>query len=566
MNRAKLSSEEIAKQKNFDSVLKQQGNIAGKAIYKKPWFLSSVVVATIAVVTSIVLMNKKDNPEISQTTEQTEVVLPSDSLALETFYKAEEAKSCIAPPVAGLNIPYTVFKVNAEKGGLFEFKTGTKLNVPKNAFVGMDGKLLKGEIELRYREFHDGVDIFLSGIPMTYDSAGNRYHFESAGMMEMLAYQDGKQVGMADGKSINIDLASNHAGDKYNLYKLDTLHNNWSCLGKDKVVSPKQADVAFNEALPKVEDSPEYKVVETKKVEVQKEKEVKIAALPKPVTVVEPKKPEIAKKGKFTFNLDVDPKEFPELNVYKGLLFEVGDENKNFNSAMYDVTWDDATVKEGAKKGQNYILTLKKGTKKHDLVVYPVFEGKNYEAAMKEYQDKFNKYNVTLEKRKEDEKKIEADYQTKLAALKAQQLEIERKWKEKVDNEFRTMDTQQKVRRVFAINSFGVYNCDNPMAYPKGVLTNATLTNEKDSRLMCYEVFLVDKKRNGMFTYSRNPVTSFSFDPKVENILWTVENGVIFYLKPEDFASVKNGTQNIKLSRIEQKFNNAEEMKKFFNL
>lgn len=566
MNRPKLSSEEIAKQKNFDSVLKQQGNIAGKAIYKKPWFLSSVVVATIAVVTSIVMMTNKNGTEISPNADEQLAVSSDDSLALEAFYKAEEAKPCIAPPIAGLYIPYTVFKVNAEKGGVLDFKTGTKLTVPKNAFTDANGKPLKGEVELRYREFHDGVDIFLSGIPMTYDSAGNRYHFESAGMMEMLAYQNGQQVAMAAGKSINVDLASNYEGDKYNLYKLDTLHNNWSCLGKDKVVSASSQNARPENAKKQdVKETPEYVAVEVKKEEAKTEKEVKVAALPKTSTV-EPKKPEIAKKGKFTFNLDVDPKEFPELNVYKGLLFEVGEENKNFNSAMYDVTWDDAAVKEGSKKGSNYILTLQKGNKKHELVVYPVFEGKNYETAMKEYQEKFSKYTSTLEKRKEDEKKIEEDYQAKLAALKAQQAEIERQWKEKVDNEFRTMDTQQKVRRVFAINSFGVYNCDNPMAYPKGVLTNATLTNEKSAKLMCFDVFLVDKKRNGMFTYTRNPVTTFSFDPKADNILWTVENGVLFYLKPADFASIKGGAQNIMLNRVEQKFKNAGEMKEFFKI
>src|ERR1017187_213247 len=91
----------------------------------------------------------------------------------------------------------------------------------KNSFVDESGKLLNGEIELRYREFHDAFDFFVAGIPMTYDSAGVRYQFASAGMMEMQAYQNGKKVNMATGKSINIELASNYKGTEYNLYKLD---------------------------------------------------------------------------------------------------------------------------------------------------------------------------------------------------------------------------------------------------------------------------------------------------------------------------------------------------------
>ena len=106
-----------------------------------------------------------------------------------------------------------------------------------------------------------------------------------------------------------------------------------------------------------------------------------MAALPRPIT--EPKKPEEVKKGKFTFNLDVNSTEFPELDGYKGLFFEVGDENKNFSSSVYNIKWEDVALKEGSKPGENYIISLKKGTEKLDIVAYPVYEGKNYETAIR---------------------------------------------------------------------------------------------------------------------------------------------------------------------------------------
>lgn len=576
LNRPKISSEEIAQRKDFNSVMQNHGNIATKSLLKKPWFLSSVVVATVAVITTVVLLNKENTGTQSVSEQQTtnnqqlttnnEQQITSNEQPITN--QQPTTNRCIDPPLKGINVPYKVYKVNAEKGAVLDFKTGSKISIPKNAFADKNGNLLKGEVELRYREFHDPVDFFVSGIPMTYDSAGMRYHFESAGMMEMLAYQDGKQVNMTKGKSINIELASNYSGTEYNLYELDTVKNNWACLGKDKVkqIDKRQGDqfIFPDKSLQPVQQSNEYKIIETKKEEVQKEKEVKIAALPK---TAEPKKPVQAKKDKYTFNIEVEANEYPELAVYKGLLFQVGDENKNFSASMYDITWDEASVKEGNKKGENYLLTLKKASKKYDLIVYPVFEGKNYETAMKEYKDKFVKYEKILEKRVAEEKKIEEEYQAKLLALKNQQEELERKWMEEQNNQFKRMNTEEKVKRVFAINRFGVFNCDQPSNYPQGVMCSANLTNERDAKLMCYEIFLVDAKRNGLFTYYKNPISRFSFNPQSTNMLWTVEDGVLYLLKPDDFTSIKkgNGLYNLKLARVDQKFNNVEELKAFLN-
>ena len=152
--------------------------------------------------------------------------------------------------------------------------------------------------------------------------------------------------------------------------------------------------------------------------------------------------------------------------------------------------------------------------------------------------------------------------------MKKKQEEDERKWKVAQDEAFKSMDTDQKVKRVFAINNFGVYNCDNPHAYPTGVICTAKLNNDLDKKLEIYDVFLVEKGLNAMFTYSRNPVVKFSFDPKAKNILWTVEHGKLYYLKPEDFNNIKNGvgTSEIKMHAVQQKFANADEMKAFFEI
>jgi hypothetical protein len=578
LNRPEVSADEINQRKNFDSVLKNNGNISAKPLIKKPWFLSSLVVATIAIIAIVVVSKKSSKDQVREISTQT---VNSDSIALSSFYKTEESKPCIAPPIKGLNIPYTSFKVNAEKGATLNFKTGSKLTVPKNAFVDENGKPVIGDVELRYREFHDAADFFVSGIPMTYDSAGVKYQFESAGMMEMLAYQNGKEVNMAPGKSINIELSSEYKGTEYNLYKLDTVKNNWSCLGKDKVEKKYSKEVAsgtgdFNGndidedgSVLKVQETPAFKTIETKKAEAKVVKENQIAELPK--LLPEPKKPAKVDKNKYVANLDLDLKDFPEFTVYKDVQWELGSENKGLNETMFSTLikteWDDVVLKEGSKKGENYFMTLKKGSKKiENLIVYPVFEGKSYETAMKNFQEKFSKYESALEKRRVNEKKIEEEYEAKILALKKQQEELEAKWKKEMDDKLASMSTEEKVMRIFRISSFGVFNCDNPSAYPHGVSCNATLSNDKNVKLMCYDVYLVDRHKNGLFTFYKNPVTSFSFDPKSTNLLWTVDNGVLYYLPSEKFDQLKDGTSTINLTKVDQQFKTVDEMKAFFNL
>ena len=564
INRPEISPEEISKRKDFDTVLKHHTG-ATKPFFKKPIFLSSVLVTVAAIVTTVVLLTK--SPSNNHPPELAEVQQPSIINEQSSIIN----HPCINPPLKEINIPFTSFKVTAEKGGTLDFKTGSKLIIPKNAFADAQGKPLTGEIELRYREFHDAADFFVSGIPMTYDSAGNKYQFESAGMMEMQGYKDGEKVTIAKGKSIAIEMASPQKGTEYNLYKLDTAHNNWSCLGKDKVTKEQKQNgsgvAGFGNEQPLVttEQRQELQKIETKKEVVVKEKETRIAALPKPAP--EPRKPVLAKNDKRTFDIAVEDKEFPELDIYKGVLFEIGQENKDFNPAYYDITWDDASLKDGPKKGINYALTLKKGLKTYGFIVYPVFEGKDYESAQKTYQDKFSKYTATLDKRKADEKRIEEEYQARIIAFNKQQEDLMQEWKKQQAERFKQMEVQDKVSRLFSIASFGIYNSDCPKSYPQGVLCTATLIDKKNVPLDCYNIYLVDKARTALFTYYKNPVEKFTFNPKSTNMLWTVVNGELYWLKPEEFKDIKeNGkVMNLVLDKVEEKFTTVEDLKAFFH-
>ena len=111
-----------------------------------------------------------------------------DSLSLKAV------EHFIQPPIETLKIPFDKLLVPAEKGATFTFPSGANLEIPTQAFLDENGQIIKGEVEIYLREFANPLDFFLAGIPMQFDSAGTIFTFESAGMFEINAEQEGKAV------------------------------------------------------------------------------------------------------------------------------------------------------------------------------------------------------------------------------------------------------------------------------------------------------------------------------------------------------------------------------------
>jgi hypothetical protein len=127
----------------------------------------------------------------------------------------------IHPPIAGLEVRKNIYTTDAISGGEIQYPSGTKIFIPANAFVDANGNEVKGDVTIDYREFRDQVDILISGIPMQYDSAGSNGEFQSAGMFEMNASVNGKEVFLAPGKKVDMQFAVVDTASTYNFYKLD---------------------------------------------------------------------------------------------------------------------------------------------------------------------------------------------------------------------------------------------------------------------------------------------------------------------------------------------------------
>lgn len=128
-------------------------------------------------------------------------------------------------------VPFAEFEVDAAKGGKIQSpQSRSTVQIPANALIDENGQNVKGKVTLRYREFRDAVDIAFSEIPMDYEQDGESYQFNSAGMFEIRAIQDGKPVYLKEGKSLKINFELTERMEGLSFYALADSNRRWAKL------------------------------------------------------------------------------------------------------------------------------------------------------------------------------------------------------------------------------------------------------------------------------------------------------------------------------------------------
>jgi hypothetical protein len=138
----------------------------------------------------------------------------------------------INPPVPALDPASEVRSIDAEAGAILRYESGSEVIIPPASLVDGAGQPITGSVDIAYREFHHAAEILLSGIPMAYDTAGATRQFETAGMFELRASQNGQPLFVGQGNLVQVRMASNTAEDNYNFYRLDEEARNWQFEGQ----------------------------------------------------------------------------------------------------------------------------------------------------------------------------------------------------------------------------------------------------------------------------------------------------------------------------------------------
>jgi hypothetical protein len=276
----------------------------------------------------------------------------------------------ITPPFPEVKQKYSVRTVSAETGGTLLFKNKGSVVIPPAAFLDLDGKPVVGKVDIYFRQYNRLSEIFLSGLPMTYDTAGVKQNFQSAGMFEIYGNQNGKPVFIAPDKSLQINTISDRMETDQKFYYLDTLTRNWVYQGQ---ASPKP----YNEDSTQVNNDS----IQANTDAIQSSVAARIL------------KPEKMDKKKFSFDMDVNYTRFPELLELQGFLWQYAENGTDVNDPgknqwAFSEKWDAVTIDQNPADSNSYIMELKGKSKKCLWFVKPVMKGKAYREAMKAYAKK----------------------------------------------------------------------------------------------------------------------------------------------------------------------------------
>lgn len=517
INEPQPSNADLDKFKNFDKVVQNLPG-ASQSFWTKllqPQGLATI--ASIAVVGSIAAyMLLKDGSETTTANtnnqSQAEQVLDADATTANPTPAANANLGSIAstaqvsPPIPKWDIPFEVFKINAEMGGKLVSQNGSLIDIGPNSFTNDKGQLVKGEIKILYREFHDPISIFLSGIPMGYDTLGEQHTFESAGMLEMYAEQNGKRVNLAPDKPVSVELVSlNNNKDDFNVYKFDDTKGAWDyvdeCETKQFVDYKKQANTAPASTTAKTPEQPRY-----------------------PQRNID----------KYAFKASTDLSKFPELS--SDLLFEINDSLSKFDPLWYEVQWDEISLAKSKHKS-HYTLHLKRDATDIALEAYPVMAPANYKAAMAKYQSDLSNY----ENSKGNKVKfILSSYEPKETS--ATQKEIANLLR--INSNGEGMYKTQVSLRPLVMVSLGIWNCDHPISFVKAVpqsnSVSSAFKDNKGQKLQAEKVYNVVGRKNALFTNGGNSTLNYS--EKYRNLMWIVlDDESLALANPLEFSQIKGG-------------------------
>lgn len=565
LDRPKITDEEINSNKDFGELVKkfkQQSIEKAKSdrnFLKNKKATYSAIIAGVTVICTVTYFTVFKKQPLNAT--QNDKIVTNQRTSQNTS-NTKLNKAFITPPNSKLNIPYTSYKVKSEHGATIVHHSKSKIIIPKKAFVNKQGQEIIGDVEIKYREFHNQADIIACGIPMAYDSAGTKSHLESAGMFDIRGYQNGEPVYINPEKTISVEFASQHGADRYNIYELDTISQNWKYISKDHSVKNSKAKTQNSKELthsseinlesPKIKEL--QKEIDAIPQKIEAEKLVytkKVNQLPK---AVEPLKPTKATAGRPKFELEVDYKEFPELSAFKNAVFEVGKENKNYRDNFSDITWSSAEISEGPKKGENYLLTLKLRERVEKLIVYPTLTSADYEMAIDAYSKKFANYKTLQAEKEAKEQKLKEEFEAKQAAYVAEQkklsdeqlrerIRIQKEQQEKQLAQVNSISNSMNVTRVFNISNFGVHNSDCPTLKPNGAtISPIYLVNNGKSFVNPTCTYLISHSKNLVIAYGNEPI---SYDPKdIYSLCILGTNGKLYLCDKETFSSLAAAKQN----------------------
>jgi hypothetical protein len=460
-NEEKLSEDDLKEKVHFDKFMVNYKPIP---FYKSFKFYGTLIAAGLLLLGAFYLSNDESDPN--------------------KLEKSMHEEAFVKPPWPFLKLLPSSFYIQGNTDTVLCSSSGTLIHVPPNAFLDKKGKIVKGSIELHFREFHDRSDFFASGIPLSYDSAGRRYFLESAGITEISAQQNDELLFANSDQRIEIDMVSDIPGYQFNVYYLDTIEKRWEFMKKEFVLNNLSSAFYLNESS---------------------------------AAVLQLSPPQKASDKLASFDISFDKKQFPELTVYDGVSFEVNEDEKYYDRKLAMKEWDKVKL-ERLTDGKHYLVTFTNPNEEHVFKVHPVYSGSDFTRARELYLQKLRSHELE----RGEKRMATALLKGKMDSMSRSRMYFKGKG--------RFLPTNRSlVRRQYSVGRFGIWNTACLVSVPKGRKVYAKYTDMQNNELALSAVFLAEKERQVIFSFVPGNYNLLSYNPKVKNTLWglTKENKLV---------------------------------------
>lgn len=495
-----ISSEQIQKHQDFDALFAQFQEVetapkepavdpkpaAPKAITKiTPLLIKYGTGAVIAVAASILVVFM-----IRQSMMSVDGNLPTEQI--------NELLALNTPLSKDLSKPFDALVVeSAEKGETLSYHSGSKIVVPASAFVDEKGMPVEGKVEIQYREFNDHVDMFLAGVPKEMDKHQN---LQSAGMMEIKGFQNGKPVYLSMDKTLEVELKGTvmdgiSTGD-LNVYVYSKQQDAWDYVVEDKV------EVLAQQQLP------EPTVPSTTEDRAKVEQEVRrTLARSKPTQPIKPGVP----NGMQEFDFDINVDQFPELAAYHQKVDLMVKESA-ISMATFDTIWN--SMKMVGLGNNKYRMELTYEGNEGDIVrkfdVYPVVIAT--QEAERIYQERLEVYQLKLEQWEQDVlAEVEERLNTVSDSLDWAAQTSKKGWKEIINR--------------FKIHRFGLWNCGKIIDLQDSPIIAANFVDANGQNIVVDQLFITNKNKQLYYfapNNEQNPRLNVKYEAAVENKIWAL--------------------------------------------
>jgi len=488
INPQRPSSEEIAKHQNFEALLqKLESKSAARPTTGSSKYLKYVIGGSMALAASIALF----------------IYFRNQNFATDDGFQGLALKQ----PFQNIQLPLAQYRVDAEKGDTLKHSSGSVIVIPATAFVDKNGKAVNGKVDIHYREYNNSVDKFLTGIPQSE----NNTTLQSAAMIQIQGFKDGKPVFISKDKELQLELKSTIPSslpiESLTAYSFTNSDKDWV---KGNAV---KTEIITSDDLDKVDS----KNGKNSKSENFSPREKFVSALekkyPLPLKPIEPRKG--LPKDMMALNLDVKTAEFPELAKYENVEWAA---KKSIVEPLPEDGWSGIKV--------NKISDLK-----YEMLMIP------NEIAKKEGRKEIRFEAVPLipysKKSYIEFEKNNLAYQEK---LKIRNENFEKELSKWLQTEGRFAETDKKeagdkIRNIvcrFSVNKFGLWNTANPFDLKSIGSIQPEFVTASGDKITVKEIFVSDDKNHIYYSSSNSGALHFDTENKKAKVWIMDAEGLLF--------------------------------------